>query len=366
MSSESTSNSEAASSTTPEDIDPRLVLVRREPLNCETPLTEQIGLITPNHLFYIRTNFPIPRIAAPDWRLTIEGEVERPAQLTYEDLRSLPSRSLLVTLECAGNGRSYLDPKADGEQWQYGAVSTAEWTGVPLGTVLAAAGLTARAREVVIEGADGGKVANVGHPISFARSLSVEKALDADVLLAYAMNGEVLPPEHGFPVRLLVSGWYGMASVKWVTRIRVIPDRFDGYYQAQRYIMAHPERGESTVVPLTNMRVRSLIVDPSGGATLLRGEHRIRGYAWSGAAPITRVEVSVDGGRHWSEVELVSPPERYGWRRWEFSWQATTPGSATLQSRAFDAANNAQPTEPEWNRLGYANNAIQVVKVAVE
>jgi DMSO/TMAO reductase YedYZ molybdopterin-dependent catalytic subunit len=358
-----TSTSTAASDS--DAIDPRLVVVTQEPLNAEAPLAKQIGLLTPSPLHYVRTHFGTPRLSTRDWRLALEGEVERPYHLTYDELRTLPSRSLLVTLECAGNGRSGLHPPAEGERWQYGAVSTAEWTGVPLATLLEAAGLMSRAREILIEGADRGTVATRKDAILFARSLPLEVALHPDILLAYAMNGEPLTALHGFPARLIVPGWYGMAAVKWVTRLAALAAPFEGYYQTERYIMAHPERGETTSAPLTTIRVRSLLIVPAAGATLPHGTHRLRGLAWSGDAPVTRVDVSVDGGDNWEPAELASPVERYAWRRWEYTWPARVPGPATLRSRAFDEAGRAQPNEPEWNRLGYANNAIQVVPVTV-
>ena len=346
-------------------IDPRLVVVTQEPFNAEAPLAEQIGLLTPTPLHYVRTHFGIPRLSAPDWRLALDGEVARPYHLSYDELRGLPSRSLLVTLECAGNGRSGLHPPAEGEPWQYGAVSTAEWTGVPLATLLEAASLTSRTREILIEGADRGMVATREGPIPFARSMPLEVARHPDTLLAYAMNGEPLTAAHGFPARLIVPGWYGMAAVKWVTRIAALAAPFAGYYQTERYIMAHPERGETTSEPLTTIRVRSLIIAPAAGAVLPRGTHRLRGLAWSGEAPVTRLDVSVDGGDTWEPAELASPAERYAWRRWEYTWRASASGPATLRSRAFDEAGRTQPTEPEWNHLGYANNAIQVVPVTV-
>jgi DMSO/TMAO reductase YedYZ molybdopterin-dependent catalytic subunit len=345
--------------------DPRLVMVSREPLNAETPLPEQLGVITPTPLFYVRGHFPIPTVSADDWRLTLDGEVARPLQLTYAELRALPSKTLLATLECAGNGRAGLEPQADGEPWGYGAASTAEWTGVALATVLERAGLQASATQVVIEGADQGHVAAAGRTVRYGRSLSPEQARHPDTLLVYAMNGELLRPEHGYPVRLLVAGWYGMASVKWVTRISATREPFRGFYQVDRYVMAHPERGETWTTPLEAMRVRSLITEPSAGATLSPGTQRVRGLAWSGAAPIARVEVSVDGGRQWQPAALTSAAERYAWRCWEFEWQAAIPGAAALRSRAFDEAGNGQPVEPEWNKLGYANNAIQAITVTV-
>lgn len=344
--------------------DPRLVIVSREPFNAELPLPEQLGVITPTALFYARNHFPVPQLRTEDWRLRVEGDVARPLQLTYEDVRAMPSRTLLATLECAGNGRVSFQPPAEGEPWQYGAASTAEWTGTPLRDVLQAAGLEAQAATIVIDGADQGHVAAAGGTIRFARSLSREQALHSDTLLVYAMNGAPLTPEHGFPVRLLVPGWYGMAAVKWVVRIAATHEPFRGFYQVDRYVMTHPERGDASITPLEAMRVRSLIIDPAPGATLAVGPRRVHGLAWSGAAVLARVEVCVDGAT-WQEAQWVSPAERYAWRRWEFVWHATTSGPVELRSRAFDEAGNGQPVEPEWNRLGYANNAIQVVPITI-
>jgi DMSO/TMAO reductase YedYZ molybdopterin-dependent catalytic subunit len=345
--------------------DPRLALVSREPLNAETVLSSQAGVITPNAAFYKRNHFAIPPLDAAAWRLKITGEVATPVELRYADLLALPSHSLLVTLECAGNGRSALHPAADGEPWQYGAVSTAEWTGVALRTLLELATPTPAAREIVIEGADGGYVPAAKATLPFARSLPLQQALHPDTLLAYAMNGEPLSAEHGFPVRLVVPGWYAMAAVKWVTRIAAIVERFEGFYQVERYVMAHPERGAAAITPLTTLPPRSLICTPTEGATLRRGAHLVRGLAWSGHAPVSRVEVSVDGGARWEAAEFASEPARYAWRRWEYRWAAADVGPVTLQSRAYDAAGNTQPEEPDWNRLGYANNAIQRVPVHV-
>lgn len=221
---------------------PRVIC--RQPLNSETPLASQVGIITPTAAFYVRNHFPQPALAASDWHLVVEGEVAHPFALTYHDVRALPNRTLVVTLECAGNGRAYLQPHAEGEDWHYGAVGTAEWSGVPLGTVLEQAGLRATAREVVIEGADRGYLAEAGQTLSYARSLPREQALHPDTLLAYAMNGEPLPAAHGFPLRLIVPGWYGMASVKWVRRIEAIAQHFQGFFQVERYILTPPASGE--------------------------------------------------------------------------------------------------------------------------
>jgi DMSO/TMAO reductase YedYZ molybdopterin-dependent catalytic subunit len=345
--------------------DPRLAVVSETPFNAETLLTRHMGVITPNVAFYIRNHFPVPNCVIAEWRLTIAGAVETPVKLTYEELRALPSRTLQVTLECAGNGRVALRPQAEGEPWGYGAASTAEWTGVPLRTLLELARVSPTTREVVIEGADRGYVAAADEVIPFARGLPLDQALHPDTLLAYAMNGEVLPPEHGFPLRLIVPGWYGMAAVKWVARIDATAHSFRGFYQVERYIMAHPEQGETESTPLMQIATRSLITTPEDGVTLPRGRHTLRGLAWSGFAPVSHVEVSVDGGATWSPATWTSEPVRYAWRSWEYDWRAEYLGEVSLQCRATDEAGNTQPIEPLWNRLGYANNAIQTVHVSI-
>jgi DMSO/TMAO reductase YedYZ molybdopterin-dependent catalytic subunit len=343
-----------------------LVVVTSDPLNAETRLDAQLGVLTPNPAFYVRDHFAIPRIDPAAWRLTLDGEVARPLALTYDALRALPSRTLLVTLECAGNGRSAMDPPAEGEPFGYGVASTAEWTGVPLRTVLEAAGLRPSAREILFTGADGGPNAEAGGTtMAFERSLPVERALHPDTLLAYAMNGEELPAAHGFPLRVLVPGWYGVAAVKWLVRITALAAPFAGFFQRDRYVMVHHEGGETTTTPLTTIPPRSLLVAPADGARLPQGEQILRGLAWSGAAPVERVEISVDDGRTWRAAEWTSEPAHYAWRAWEYRWEATRPGPATLRSRAFDAAGHIQPASAEWNRLGYANNAIQVVRVTI-
>jgi DMSO/TMAO reductase YedYZ molybdopterin-dependent catalytic subunit len=340
-----------------------LRIVSAEPLNAETELAAQIGVITPNRQFYLRNHFAIPRIPRDAWRLAIAGAVARPTRLTYEQLRALPHRVILTTMECAGNGRAYMDPQPSGEPWRYGAVSAAEWIGVPLAAVLALAGLRASAREIAFEGADSGSVRDAEQTMSYARSLPVRQALHRDTLLAWAMNGEELPEEHGFPLRLIVPGWYGMASVKWLTRIEARTEPFAGFFQRDRYVLDSPTAPDP--VPLTRMPPRSLIIDPPEGATLAPGDNRIRGLAWSGAGAVTRVEVSVDDGATWAPAEFTSARTPYLWRRWEYAWTASANREAVLCSRAFDARRHAQPLGAVWNRLGYANNAVQRVRVSI-
>jgi DMSO/TMAO reductase YedYZ molybdopterin-dependent catalytic subunit len=277
-------------------------------------------------------------------------------------------------MECAGNGRTAMLPApATGEPWQYGAVSTAEWTGVPLTHLLDLARVTQSALEVVAEGADRGWVAEAARPLAFTRSLPLAQALHPDTLLAYTMNGTPLSPEHGFPLRLIVPGWYGMAAIKWLQRLTVVAQPFSGFFQRDRYVFVRDRvpgqvtsAGEARQnVPLTTMAIRSLITYPEAHSNLICGEHWVRGLAWSGATPITRVELSTDGGTHWSEAHLVNEPARYAWRCWEQRWVATTPGRVQLCSRAFDTVGNTQPIEAEWNALGYANNAVQQIEVMV-
>jgi DMSO/TMAO reductase YedYZ molybdopterin-dependent catalytic subunit len=289
-----------------------------------------------------------------------------PLTLTYDTLLALPSQTLLVTLECAGNGRIGLNPPAEGEPFGYGVASTAEWTGVPLRTVLEAAGLRSQVREILFVGADRGPNPEAGGVMmAFERSLPVERAMHPDTLLAYAMNGEGLLAEHGFPLRLVVPGWYGVASVKWVVHISALASPFGGFFQRERYIMTHPERGETAATPLTTIPPRSLLVAPAEGAMLPRGMHWLRGLAWSGTAPVECVEVSADDGQTWQVADWTSESTHYAWRTWASPWEATIPGPVTLLSRAIDAAGQTQPAMAEWNRLGYANNAIQAVHVTV-
>lgn len=347
------------------DIDPRLIVLSHAPLNAETPLHEQIGVITPNNLFYHRNRFSGAQLDPEEYRLTVDGEVERPLALSYDELRALPARTLLVTLECAGNGRSSFAPPAEGEPWQYGAVSTAEWTGVPLSAILELAKPTSQAREVLVEGADRGVADGSGEVIPFARSIDLQTALHPDTLLAYAMNGEPLPVAHGFPLRLIVPGWYGMASVKWVARISAIAEPFRGFFQAKRYIMTRAPEEDDSAPPVPRVQPRALLTWPQPGQTLRLGQHRLRGLAWSGEAPVERVEVSVDGGQTWQSAEWTSPAEPYAWRRWEYLWTVNAPGAVTLLCRAIDAAGRVQPERVAWNRLGYANNAIRPVTINV-
>ena len=346
-------------------IDAGLVIHRAHPLNCETSLPALIGsVVMPNPRFYVRNHFQIPKLDQLSWRLKVGGLVERPLSLSLRDLVKMPSQSCFVTLECAGNGRSMLSPSVNGEQWNLGAVSTAEWTGVLLLEVLDRAGVKAGAREVVFRGADSGKLDTNSEPVCFERSLSMDDARGSEALLAYAMNGEPLPIQHGYPLRLIVPSWYAVASVKWLTEIDVISEPFRGHYQTEAYFFESQRGGQLVREPVSLQRVRSLITEPEPDTKVEHGEMPLRGVAWSGAAPIARIEVSVGGGP-WQDARLISERKRHSWQGWELITRLEQRGSTVISARATDMAGRIQPDLSEWNRLGYGNNAIQKIRVDV-
>lgn len=342
-----------------------LVVHRAHPLNCETSIPALIGgVVMPNARFYVRNHFETPRLDPMSWRLEVKGLVERPLRLSLRDLHNLSSETLVATLECAGNGRCAFDPPADGEQWQLGAVSTAEWTGVPLAEILDRAGLTPPAVEIVFRGADQGDVGDANDPIRFERSLPVTDVGQSSSLLAYAMNGEPLPLEHGYPLRLIVPGWYAVASVKWLTEIEAIGSPFTGFFQAKRYVYEIQRNGTVAREPVRLQQVRSVITQPSAGQQVTPGDLVVRGVAWSGTAPIDKVEVSIGGGA-WRQARLIGQRHRHSWQWWELLTRIDNPGETTLRARATDLAGRTQPERPRWNRLGYGGNAVQNVPLLI-
>jgi DMSO/TMAO reductase YedYZ molybdopterin-dependent catalytic subunit len=340
----------------------QLIVRRADPLNCEASLSKMVdGVVTTNADFYIRNHFPAPTVDAGSWRLQVRGLVQRPLSLRLKDLMSLRAETMMVTLECAGNGRSFLKPAVDGEQWGLGAVSTAEWTGVPLAEVLSQAGVDHTAREIVMRGADASADPS-RHPNRFERSIALEDARSTPVLLAYAMNGAPLPEEHGYPVRAIVPGWYAVNSVKWLSEIEVIANAFDGYYQTTRYVYEWKRDGTVVTEPVGRQRVRSLITHPADGDAVDAARIEVHGLAWSGTSPIARVEVSVNGG-DWLPARMLGRPTRYCWQQWELTTQTAQRDDISIRARATDQAGRAQPERGQWNRLGYGNNAIQTVFV---
>ncbi len=342
-----------------------MVVHRAHPLNCETSIPALMGgAVMPNRRFYVRNHFHIPHLDASSWRLNVVGLVERPLSLSLRDLMKMPSHNQFVTLECAGNGRSMLSPRVNGEQWNLGAVSTAEWTGVPLTEILERAGVKAGANEVVFRGADSGKLDGSSEPIRFERCLSIENARASEVLLAYVMNGEALPIVHGYPLRVIVPGWYAVASVKWLTEIDVIREPFCGHYHNETYYFEWQYNEHLVREPVSLQRVRSLITEPEPDSEVEQGEVPIRGVAWSGAAPIARVEVRIGDGP-WQSARLLGERKRHSWQGWELIAPLERYDSIVISARATDMAGRTQPDSPEWNRLGYGNNVIQKIRVDV-
>jgi DMSO/TMAO reductase YedYZ molybdopterin-dependent catalytic subunit len=342
-----------------------LVVHGTHPLNCETSIPALIGgVVMPNARFYVRNHFETPRLDPLSWRLEAKGLVEHPLRLSLRDLYNMRSETLVATLECAGNGRSAFDPPADGEQWQLGAVSTAEWTGVPLAEILDHAGLTPEAVEIVFRGADQGNAGEAADPIRFERSLPVTDAGHTGSLLAYAMNGEPLPLEHGYPLRLIVPGWYAVASVKWLTEIEVTGSPFTGFFQTKRYVYETERNGTVAREPVRLQQVQSVITQPSAGQQITAGDLVVRGVAWSGAAPIDKVAVSIGRGP-WQNARLIGQRHRHSWQWWELLTRIDSLGETTLRARATDLAGRTQPERPHWNRLGYGGNAVQNVPLLV-
>jgi DMSO/TMAO reductase YedYZ molybdopterin-dependent catalytic subunit len=323
------------------------------PENSETPLASIRGWVTPNRLFFVRNHFEQPTVDLAGYRLRVEGLVERPLELSWEDLIALPERSLFATVECAGNGRSFLQTPVPGVQWGAGAIGHAEWTGVPLARVLERAGVRPGAVEVLCEGIDCGTEADHPAPMQFARSLPLRKALQPDTLLAYRMNGELLSPTHGFPLRLFVPGWYGVASVKWLRRIEVLDRPFQGYYQTTKYTMRQRTSNGAEPVVVGPMAVKSEILRPRAGDEIGPGGNRVSGVAWAGEEAVAAVEVSTDGGRSWGLARLIGPQAPYCWTLWEYPWEVAEPGEYALLARAISASGETQPAEHDLLCGGY-------------
>ena len=345
-------------------------IVRGEdPLNLEMPFSTLDSFITPTKSFYVRTHFPIPAIDRDAWWLHVDGEVEKPFSMNYEELLELEPLTLPVTLECAGNNRNFLEPKVKGVQWGLGAVGTAEWTGVPLSILLDRAELKPGAREVILEGADGGELQEPKRPsgnVRFARSIPIAKARE-DVLLAYRMNDVDLPPENGFPLRAIVPGWYAMASIKWLQRITVTDRTFTGYYQTMDYAYWARRGNTAELLPITEMQVKAEIARPSPSDMVRANSNvRVHGAAWTSDAEITRVEVTTDGGSTWNEAKLVGEAKPNAWRLWEFDWETPAkPGKRTLIARATDSNGRIQPIERDPNRGTYMINHLLPIEVEV-
>ncbi|HXG08961.1 MAG TPA: sulfite oxidase [Gemmataceae bacterium] len=351
---------------------PGVITRQKNPDNVEFPFPTLNSFLTPTEQFYVRTHFEVPALEARTWRLKVEGEVRRPLEISYDELRRMPSRTVTALLECSGNSRVLLKPPQVGLRWEQGAVGTAEWTGVPLAAVLERAGVKEGAVEVILEGADQGEfrepIAKTPGKIHYARSLPLKKALQPEVLLAYQMNGQDLPPAHGFPVRAVVAGWYGMASVKWLTRLLVSDRPFHGYFQTFQYtIWQRLPGGLPDLVPVTELEVKAQIARPALREVVpARSKYRMFGAAWTGEADVTRVEVSTDGGKTWAEAKLLDKPVRYAWRFWEYEWATPSrPGPVIVMARATDSRGRVQPMERDEDRRDAMISHVQPIEVLV-
>lgn len=321
--------------------------------------------LTPVSLHYIRNHFPYPDIPAYDWHLDIEGRVRNPLKLNYKDLLRLPQVTLPVTLECAGNKRALFHPKVRGEQWELGAVSHAVWTGVRLRDILQAANMLSDAQEIIFEGMDSGQRTDMPGTFSYSRSLPLVKAMHPDTLVALYMNGNPLPYKHGYPARLIVPGWYGMASVKWLRRMMISGQPFQGPFQKADYVVYPTDRNHSPR-PVTAMKVNSVIAQPTDQSVIRKGTRQVFGVAWSGEVPVTQIQISSDEEDKWYPATWLDPEVRYSWRRWSWKWHVPKAGIYRLKSKATDSSGNTQPLHAEWNVKGYENNSIHQIQIYVD
>ena len=347
--------------------DRRLIVQSDGPLDLETPPALLDEYLTPVESFYVRSHMAAPTVDPAAWRLAIDGDVTGPVELSLAELQRLPPVSVVATLECAGNGRAFFDPPVAGIQWKRGAVGTARWTGVPLSHLLKRAGVRPAAVHVWASGAD----RPFGSQPPFVRNLPIAKALDEHTLVAWAMNGQPLPRDHGFPVRLVVPGWEGAYSVKWLSRLTAAPTASDSFWvaSAYRYPVRRVSPGAAVppeqMAPLTGLVVKTVITRPLEAAVVPPGPIQVAGFAWAGERAIARVDLSADGGATWQQARLTGPQERYAWRRFEHVFTVTQPQACTILSRATDAAGNVQPIVPAWNPSGYLWNAPDEVRIEV-
>ncbi|HYP12351.1 MAG TPA: sulfite oxidase [Bryobacteraceae bacterium] len=347
-----------------------LIIRQREPENLEFAFSTLDSYLVPNERFYIRSHFPTPALSPASHRIRVEGAVDAPFEIGFEELRGMTQRSVTATLECAGNSRVFLVPQAAGVQWEMGAVGNAEWGGVPLAALLERARVKSNAVDVVLEGADEGELRNDPRPpgvVKYFRSIPLAKARRPEVLLAHQMNGRALPPSHGFPVRAIVPGYYGMSSVKWLSRIHVTSTPFQGYWQTIDYAYWERGSGSPTRQALMDMTLKSLIARPTLREVIKSGTtYRVFGAAWTGDADISKVEVSVDGSRTWAEAQLIDKPSRFAWRRWQFEWRvAGQPGRMTVLSRATDSNGVVQPVKHNPDTGSYAIHHSLPIEVEV-
>jgi len=344
-------------------MDEKLRIMTERPLNAETPNESLRSWITDNEVFFKRNQgqFPDAPINIAQWVLQVQGLVENELSLTFEDIRRLPKVEVADTLECSGNSRSLLKDKASGNPWTIGGVGNAVWGGIWLKNLLENAGLQDDARHVSFEGFDK-PLGSAG--IKFIRSIPIEKAMSS-TLLAYEMNGQPLPLKHGYPLRVLALGWTGANCVKWLNNITVLDQPFEGFFMDKVYRVFQKGEDPKSGKVVTDIDIKSIIVEPAGEQTLPAGIVPIRGAAYAGEIEILKVEVSVDNGTTWEKAKLIGPDQHYAWRHWEYLWEIRAKGDYTVMARATDSNGRQQPETAQWNVLGYENNGIREHAVTV-
>ena len=350
---------------------PGMTVRMQEPQNLEFPFSELKSWITPSEQFFIRSHFAVPKVDVQTFKLTVEGHVENKLELSLDDIRKMAPVTMPLTLECAGNGRVFLVPQGRGLQWGTGAVGNAEWTGVPLAAILERAKVKAGSVEVILVGADKGAInsdpASPG-PIHFDRSIPLEKATKPEVILAYQMNGENLSASHGAPLRAVIGGWYGMASVKWLSRIIVTDKPYNGFWQTFDYAtFERRDGGLPTLKPITAIQPKSSIARPTEHEVVPAGKpYLVTGAAWAGEAKIARVQISSDGGKTWNDAKLTGVEKPFCWRTWEYLWNVPeVRGPVKLLTRAIDSNGQTQPEQRDIDRRTYMINHLVAVEVLV-
>jgi DMSO/TMAO reductase YedYZ molybdopterin-dependent catalytic subunit len=344
-----------------------LMVRSANPEDFEMPLSGFRAWLTPAEHFFVRTHIYKPKVELAEWRLRVDGLVQRELTLDMAHIEKLPRVEQVAVLECAGNGRSFYEPGVTGMQWRYGAVGNARWTGVRLADVLKRVGVKSGATHVLFNGAD----VPMGKVPDFVRTVPLEKALHPDTLLAFHMNGAPLPSSHGFPLRLVAPGWAGDSWVKWVANISLLDKEYDGFFMKTAYrrpvhtVAPGAAVDPSALVPVTAIKPKSVIASPVTGERLAAGPVTIRGAAWAGESPVARVDVSTDSGRTWRPAKLGADRARYAWRLWEATWTPPGEGSYVLMAKTTDEKGENQPFLEDWNPSGYLWNVVPAVRVDV-
>ncbi|MFA9560105.1 sulfite oxidase [Evansella sp. AB-rgal1] len=344
---------------------PFLITRNLIPENQEAPIHFLQSNFIHENYFYLRSHFHYPVIKEIDYCLKIIGEVFKEAQFSIHDLLNLPSRSLEIVLECAGNKRSLFDPKVFGEQWENGAINYGTWSGVSLRDLLTFTGIKQSALEITFTGHDDGIEKGKEEKVSYTRSLPLWKALHPDTIIAYAFNNKPIPFKHGSPFRLIVPQWYGMASVKWLKEIKVINHHYEGKFQTDDYMYYPNIENDENVFPVTEINVNSTIQQPINLTTFKVGVIEVNGIAWTGKGMIQHVFISIDNGDTWEKAMLHSKG-KYGWVSWKYLWRVTKKGEYTVLCKAADSEGRTQPEVPYWNRKGYGYNGVHKIQVMIE